>query len=105
MTAVCAFLPLHRDRRRAGVRRAQTDRQTDNDLAWVDAAAESLKSEPRHGRPPSKPRAGSFFPQTRDEAEGRRRALSRPRFLLVKRARRPRAQMSKINKLRVRKSD
>jgi hypothetical protein len=30
------------------------------------------------------------------------RALSRPRFLLVNRARRPSAQMSKINNLRVR---
>ena len=34
-----------------------------------------------------------------------REALSRPRFLLVKRARRPSAQMSKINNLRVRPSD
>jgi hypothetical protein len=33
------------------------------------------------------------------------RALSRLRFLLVKRARRPPAQMSKINNLRVRQSD
>ena len=32
-------------------------------------------------------------------------ALSRPRFLLVKRARRPPAQMSKINDLQVRQSD
>jgi hypothetical protein len=41
---------------------------------------------------------------SRFEAEGVGGALSRPRFLLVKRARRPSAQMSKINNLRVRRA-
>ena len=70
-------------------------------LATAERAVAFLADDPRARA------AGREFRRdaSRFEAEGVGGALSRPRFLLVKRARRPSAQMSKINNLRVRRSD